>query len=262
MMKKTLLSVVVAGSLGLSVSALAYEPGDYIVRGGAAVVEPQDSSSPVTITDPGLGAVAPAEVAVDTNPQVGLTVTYMYTSTLGIELLAATPFSHDIVAAGGIAGTGKLAETKQLPPTVTLNYHLNDPSSAFQPYIGAGINYTLFFNEKVSSTLDNADTFNTLVQNSANYASLENEDIEVTAVRGTDIDLDDSLGLAFHIGFDYQLTDNIGINAAFWRIDINTEAEITTTADVAEVGNNVPVKAKVDVEIDPNVYMLGMTYKF
>ena len=81
--------------------------------------------------------------------------------------------------------------------------------------------------------------------------------VDVGAVSGTDIDLENSLGLAFHAGFDYQLTDNIGINAAFWRVDINTEAEVTT--NTANVG---VVKAKVDVEIDPNVYMFGVTYRF
>lgn len=251
MMKKTLLSVAVAGSLGLSVSALAYEQGDYIVRGGAAVVEPQDSSSPVEITQPDLGSTGVAEVAVDTNTQVGLSLTYMYSSSFGVELLAATPFSHDIVGAEGAAGVGKLAETKHLPPTLTVNYHFNDASAAFQPYIGAGINYTLFFDENASSTLDSTAVINTLAGLAAGAP------VDVGAVNGTDIDLENSLGLAFHAGFDYQLTDNIGINAAFWRVDINTEAEVTT--NTANVG---VVKAKVDVEIDPNVYMFGVTYKF
>jgi outer membrane protein len=250
-MNKTLLSVAIAGSLGMSVSALAYEQGDYIVRGGAAVVEPQDSSSPVEITQPALGSTGVAEVGVDTNTQVGLSLTYMYTPTVGVELLAATPFSHDIVGAEGVATVGKLAETKHLPPTLTVNYHLNDPASAFQPYIGAGINYTLFFNEEASSTLDSTAVINALASAAAGAP------VDVGAVSGTDIDLENSFGLAAHIGFDYQLTDNIGINAAFWRIDINTEAEVTT--NTANVG---AVKAKVDVEIDPNVYMFGVTYKF
>lgn len=250
-MNKTLLSLAMAGSLGMSFSAMAYEKGDYIVRGGAAVVEPQDSSSPVEITQPALGSTDVAEVAVDTNTQVGLTLTYMLSRTIGLELLAATPFSHDIVGAAGVAGVGKLAETKHLPPTLTLNYHLNDPASAFQPYIGAGFNYTLFFSEKASSTLNSTGVINALATAAAGAP------VDVGAVSGTDIDLENSVGLAAHIGFDYQLTDNIGINAAFWRIDINTEAEVTS--NTANVG---VVKAKVDVEIDPNVYMVGMTYKF
>lgn len=250
-MKKTLLSLAIAGSLGLSVSAVAYETGDYIVRGGASVVDPQDSSSAVVITQPGLGSTGVAKVDVDSNTQVGVSLTYMYSSRLGVELLAATPFSHDIVGAAGAAGVGKLAETKHLPPTLTFNYHFNDAGAKFQPYIGAGINYTLFFDEKASSTLDSTAVINTLASLAAGAP------VDVGAVSGTDIDLKNSLGLALHAGFDYQLTDNIGLSAAWWGINIDTEAEVTT--NTANVG---VVKARVNVDIDPNVYMLGISYKF
>ena len=64
-----------------------------------------------------------------------------------------------------------------------------------------------------------------------------------------------------HLGFDYQITENIGINAAYWAIDIDTEAEITTTATSTALGVT-PIKAKVDVDIDPSVYMVGVSYKF
>ncbi len=251
MFKKSLIALAILGSSAVLNGVLAYEQGDYIVRGGAAVVEPQDSSSPVVITEPGLGSTGAARVAVDTNTQVGLSLTYMYTRQVGIELLAATPFSHDIVGSDGAVGFGKLAETKHLPPTLTVNYHFNDATSAFQPYIGAGLNYTVFFDEKVTPTLDSTAAFNALASLAAGAA------VNVGAVNGTDIDLENSLGLALHVGFDYQLTDNLGLNAAFWRINIDSEAEITTST--ANVG---AVKAKVNVDIDPNVYMLGLTYKF
>ncbi|MNG17356.1 Outer membrane protein W precursor [compost metagenome] len=52
---------------------------------------------------------------------------------------------------------------------------------------------------------------------------------------------------------DYMLTDNILLNAAVWYIDIDTKA----TTDLAGVG-----KVKVDVDVDPWVYMVGLGYKF
>ena len=78
----------------------------------------------------------------------------------------------------------------------------------------------------------------------------------VTAASGTDIELEDSFGLAIQVGFDYQLTDNIGVNAAYWRADIDTEAEITSNTNLGKI------TATVDVDIDPSVYMVGMYYKF
>ena len=67
------------------------------------------------------------------------------------------------------------------------------------------------------------------------------------------MDLDDSWGLALRAGVDYQLSDKWAVNAGLWYIDIDTEATLKTTG----LG-----KIKVDVDIDPYVYMVGLSYKF
>ena len=255
--KKSLLSLAVAGVMAGSQSALAYEAGDIIVRGGAAVVDPNERSGPIVIDTLDLGAAGTAEVGVGSDTQLGITLSYMYQDNFGVELLAATPFTHDINGAGAVAGIGKLAETSHLPPTLTANYYFNTPDAAFQPYIGAGINYTIFFDESVTPTLANEGTFEAL----ANLAGAGLPPGDITGVSGTDISLDDSWGLALHLGFDYKLTDNIGINAAYWHINIDTEAEITTVAESTALGTT-PIKARVNVDIDPSVYMAGIYYKF
>lgn len=71
----------------------------------------------------------------------------MIKENIAIELLAATPFSHDIKGTGALAGVGKVGETKQLPPTLSVQYHFS-PKASVRPYVGAGINYTIFFSEK------------------------------------------------------------------------------------------------------------------
>jgi len=247
--KKTALSVATAALMMGGQAAVAYEAGDIIVRGGAATVDPNESSSAIVIDTLNLGPAGNAEVGVGSDTQLGVTVSYMYTPSFGIELLAATPFTHDINGAGDVAGIGKLAETSHLPPTLTANYFFNDPAADFQPYIGAGINYTIFFDEEVTPTLDSGATIGAL-------AGLAGAPGAVTEASGTNIDLDDSWGLALHLGFDYKLTDNIGINAAYWNINIDTEAEITTQTNIGQV------KARVNVDIDPSVYMAGIYYKF
>ncbi len=257
MFKKSLLTLALGALVASSGSALAYEQGDIIVKGGAATVDPDEGSSPINIETLGLGNAVGTKVGVGSDTQLGLTATYMLSSAFGVELLAATPFTHDIYGDGVLRGAGNLAETSHLPPTLTLNWYFGDPNSAFQPYVGAGINYTIFFDESVTSTLDDPGTFNAL----ANLAGAGLPDGDITDVSGTDIDLEDSTGIAFHAGFDYALTDNLGISASYWHIDINTTAEITTTAESTALGTT-PIKAHVDVGIDPNVYMLGVAYKF
>jgi len=209
------LGILAAAVMAAAPTVQAYEAGDFIGRVGAATVAPDASSDPIT------NVAADARVDVDNDTQLGLTLSYMLTDQIGLGVLAATPFSHDIKGAGALASAGKVAETKHLPPTVTLQYFPMPSGSKLQPYVGAGVNYTVFFDEETAG-----------------------------ALAGTDIELDDSFGLAAEAGVDYMITENVGVNAAIWYIDIDTEAKI-------QAANQT-----VDVEIDPLVYMVGVSYKF
>ena len=255
---RSAMGIAVAGvMIGHSADVVAYQKGDVVLRAGIALAEPNESSDPIEIQTLNLGAAGNAQVGVGTDVQLGLTASYMLTDQIGIELLAATPFNHDIYGAGDIAGIGKLAEATHLPPTLSVQYYFNDPQSKFQPYVGVGVNYTIFFDEDVSSTLDNPGTFNAL----ANLAGAGLAANDFTAVSGTDIELDDSIGIAFEIGIDIALTEALGINLAYWRVDMDTTADISTTATSTALGVT-PINASVDVEIDPSVYMAGLYYKF
>ena len=217
-------SLFTASLLALAIAApiaQAHQAGDIIVRAGAITVDPHEDSSNVKI-----GGVKAAGTAatLDSDTQLGLNFAYMLTDKLGIELLAATPFSHD-VGTKGLGGL-KLGSVKHLPPTLSLVYYPLDSKSAFQPYVGAGINYTWFFDDKLSSEAEGA------------------------GFRG--LDMKDSWGWAAQVGADYMLTDNLMINAQVRDIDIETTG--TTYA-----GNT---KVSVDVDIDPFVYMVGLGYKF
>lgn len=220
-------SLFTASLLALAVAAPfanAFEAGDIIVRAGAVTVDPQEDSSNLNIA----GADAPGTKAtLNSDTQLGLNFQYMVTENIGVELLAATPFSHEVGVKGlGAALDGKLADIKHLPPTLSAVYYPLDKSSAFQPYVGLGINYTMFFDENLTSARE-AQTFNNL-------------------------ELDDSWGLAYQLGMDYMLTDNVMLNAQVRYIDIDTSA--TTYLGAAKV--------KVDVDVDPFVYMVGLGYKF
>lgn len=214
-MKKTLCSVAVLALLA-SGNAFAHKEGDFIVRAGLASVVPNDSSDKIPGTD--------KELEVDSDTQLGLTVGYMFTDNISFEVLAATPFSHNISTELG--NLGDIADTKHLPPTFMVQYYFGQAESKLRPYVGAGINYTMFFDEGFNSHAK------------ANGLS--------------DLKLDDSWGLAANAGVDYMLNDDWFVNASVWYADIDTEA----TYKVA--GTEV----KTDVEIDPWVFMIGGGYKF
>ncbi|KAE8547182.1 OmpW/AlkL family protein [Marinobacter nauticus] len=231
------LSVLAAAVMAVAPAAQAFEAGDFVLRAGAVHVAPDDSSDSITVGGaPLLGAGVDSKVSVDTNTQLGLRATYMVTNHLGLGVLGATPFKHNINGGGDLPSDLKLGETKHLPPTLTLQYFPMASSSAFQPYAGVGVNYTVFFEEKTSSNLDNA-----------------------LGVASSELELDDSVGVAVEVGMDYMLSENFGLNAAIWWADINTDARV----DVFDAnGTKLAETDEFEVEIDPMVYMVGFTYKF
>lgn len=227
-MKKILTVAVVATLAGGAMVTQAYEQGDWILRAGAITVSPNDDSDEIVIpTEP--PTVLPG-VKVDSDTQLSLIGAYMISDKMGIALLAATPFEHNI----SVKGVGiEAGSTKHLPPTLSLQWYPRGGQQGWQPYLGIGVNYTIFFDEKVDSELE--DALGALI--GASSVKLE---------------LEDSVGLAAQAGVDIPLGEHWALNAGVWYMDIGTTAKIKT-----DVGN-----VKFDVDIDPWVYNFGIAYKF
>ncbi|PKH07278.1 outer membrane protein OmpW [Moritella sp. Urea-trap-13] len=216
-MNKKILSGLITASLlsaTLAAPAFAHQQGDFIVRAGAMMVVPNESSGEVLET---LG-----EFQVNDNTQLGLNFTYMATDNIGIELVAATPFTHEV----GLGATGVIAEVKHLPPTLLAQYYFGDASSKFRPYVGAGVNFTIFFDTEFNDT--------------------------GTAAKLTDLDMSNSVGLAAQVGMDYKINDKWLVNASVMYADISTD--VTFKAD--------GVEQKVKTDLDPLVYMVSLGYVF
>ena len=197
------------------------EAGDLIVRVRGIVIAPQDDSS-------GIAPALPSEtVEVSTQVVPEIDFTYMATPNIGFELIAATA-KHDVAGVSGVTGgIGELASTWVLPPTLTVQYHFN-PAGTVRPYLGAGVNYTLFYSEKASDGLE-------------------------AAVGTTDVALDDSVGWAVQAGLDIAVSNNMMLNLDAKWIDIDTTATLRTGA----LGTQT-----VDVSIDPLVIGVGLGWKF
>lgn len=231
--KTTLTLLAVAGlSVSFAQIANAHEAGDFIIRAGMVAVDPQESSGNLAVD----GVKLPgAKVGLDSNKQLGITGSYLLTDHVAIGVLGAIPFKHRIYGADALAGVGKLAETKHLPPTVTVQYFPMNRNSPLQPYVGAGVNYTTFFSGKTTDTLNAA-----------------------LGAASSKIKLDDSIGLAAELGVDYMLTEHLGLNAAIWWADIDTKA----TIKAYDSAGNLAATGKINVDIDPFVYKVGLSYKF
>ena len=177
-MKTLCIAALIAGATALP--AAAQSAGEWTLGIGAGSVQPKDDNGTVA------GSL---DVEVDGNTRPTLTVEYFLRDNVGIELLAATPFQHDV----NIKGVGKVGSVKHLPPVLSVNYHW-DTGSAFRPYAGIGLNYTSFWGEDTQGALD-----------------------------GADLDLKHSFGLALQAGADWWLSDKSAIRGTLRWIDIDSD---------------------------------------
>ncbi|MBN8521650.1 MAG: OmpW family protein [Alphaproteobacteria bacterium] len=146
-------------------------------------------------------------------PEVDLT--YFFTDHIAAELIAATS-EHDVEA-----GTFDLGDAWILPPTLTLQYHFT-PDQKFSPYIGAGLNYSMFYGETDGAGFNN-------------------------------LDVDGGVGYAIQAGFDYWLNDHWGVNfdAKYVNLDVDVDVDLGTTHLDAD-----------DVGLDPIIIGAGVSYRF
>ncbi|MCI4186752.1 outer membrane protein OmpW [Dickeya dianthicola] len=210
-MKRVALLMIAAAMI--PVLAEAHQAGDVIVRAGTATVRPNAGSDDVL----GLGSFN-----VNNNTQLGLTFSYMATDNIGVELLAATPFQHKI----GVGGVGQIAEVKHLPPTLMAQYYFGQSTDKLRPYLGVGLNYTMFFDEKFNQTGKDAQL--------------------------SDLSLKNSWGVAAQAGLDYNLNKDWLLNMSVWWMDIDT------TVKFKAGGQDQSIKTR----LDPWVFMFGFGYKF
>ncbi|OCW58952.1 OmpW/AlkL family protein [Hoeflea olei] len=108
-----------------------------------------------------------------------LDISYFFTDNIAAELILGTTKAN-ITGTDAISGLGKVGETWLLPPTLTLQYHFTD-FGAFKPYVGAGVNYTMFYSQDAAGSLSS-------------------------------IKVKDTFGAAVQVGFDYMIDDHWGVN--------------------------------------------------
>lgn len=192
------LRLALAAGLTLgSAAALAQSAeGPWMMRVRAVDIRPVNESS-----DPlgALGGTDTVHVSDKWIPEVDFS--YFFTKNISAELILTYPQKHTVKLSGTDIGS-----FKHLPPTLTLQYHFA-PDSAFNPYVGAGVNYT---------AISDVHLLNGAVK-------LEN----------------DSWGGALQIGFDYKIGQNSYLNFDLKKVYI--ESDLKLSAGGTTIG-----KAKLD----------------
>lgn len=212
-----LLTVMMASAVTTPAMAAA---GDTYIRVRGIMVSPNEKSGGI------LPALPAEKVKVDDAVTPEVDITQMVTDNIGFELIAATSKHNVSGVSGTTGGIGKLASTWVLPPTLTAQYHLA-PNSKVRPYVGAGVNYTLFYSEKASSGFE-------------------------AAAGDTKVHLKSSFGWAAQAGIDIDLNERMFLNLDVKYIDINTKARLATT--------NLSTQS-VKVNLDPIVVGVGIGFR-
>lgn len=120
-----LAAACLAASALVAPAAMAQDSGDWVVR--ARALNLQSANKDTT----GLNL----SVNDKTFPEVD--IGYFFSPNLALELVLTYPQEHDIRSGGTKIGT-----LKHLPPTLLAQWHF--PMGGWRPYIGAGLNLTLF----------------------------------------------------------------------------------------------------------------------
>lgn len=197
------------------------EAGDWQVRLRGILVAPNEKSGDILPAFPG------QKVQVGNSFMPEVDVTYFVSDNLSLELIAATT-KHEIAGVSGATGAiGKLASTWVLPPTLTVQYRPL-PGGKVHPYVGAGVNWSLFYAEDASKGLE-------------------------AAVGKTNVHLSSSWGVAAQAGVDIDLNERMFLNLDVKWIDMDTKARLTTTAAGVQ---------RVKVGIDPLVFGAGLGIRF
>lgn len=161
-----------------------------------------------------------------------LDFTYFLTRNFAAELILGTTkhnvntVGSDLSAIGGPSQTNvDLGSVYLLPPTLTLQYHFYPTGEVFKPYVGAGVNYTIFYGVDQGPTV-------------------------------RDVSYDNAFGFAGQAGFDLFVTDTFFINVDAKKIWLETDVR----ADASNLSDGLSVPAKV--KINPLLLGFGVGMRF
>jgi len=190
-LRSFVLAALAAAALGAAVVPASAAQGDWQVRVRALGVMP-DASGTVTVA----GVPLPGSLSATDSLVPEVDFTYFFADHWAAELIAATT-QHSVHQ----TTAGDIGSVWLLPPTLTVQYHFN-PEGRFRPYVGAGVNYTIFYSPR--SPLPN-------------------------------IHYSDSFGWALQAGVDVPL----GANGYFFNADVK---KLFLSTDVSALGGVVRAK--------------------
>ena len=215
-------SILLAGAAALGLlaqPALAQQSpvrgkqaGDFMIGLGVIGVLPMDAGDVDLI-----GGTPSASFAV--TPQ--LDFTYFFTPNFAVNLIAATT-RHDVEVTGSALGDVDLGRVWALPPTLTIQYHPL-PAERFSPYVGVGVNWTMFYGEGGARTPGVLD-----------------------------VDVRNAFGVALNVGLDIEMAPNWLMNVDVKKLFLRPDVAVDTALG----------RINATADLDPWIFGLSVRYRF
>lgn len=141
-------------------------------------------------------------IDAEDNPDLTINLGYFVTPQLSVDLLIGLPPHAALSGSGTASGLGTAAYTSYGPAVLSLLYHF-DGLGNFHPYMGPGVNYTLFMHTK--------------------GINLQN------------VKIADHIGAAFTVGFNDNISERWAFNVAVTKILLSTQVKASLGSSPVEV---------------------------
>ncbi len=225
-MKHTIVraGAALATTLLLAGAAQAQVAGTWSVRLGATHISPQVKSG-------NLSAPSFPNTKVDVGSATALTggINYMLTDNWAVDVPFGLPFKHKFYGDGAIAGVGEVGETKVIPATVFAQYRFGEANAKFRPYLGLGVTYAKFFKERTTATMTGLTGG--------------------SPANPTTASIDSRWGLTPQVGFVWNFNERWFVDAAYYKSFLKTTSHLSTGQSI-------------DIRLNPNVFAVGIGYRF
>ena len=208
--------LLIVGAILASINSFGQEAGELHMRVRATGAVPMEDAK--------IEAIG-GNVAVTNNLIPEIDFTYYITKNIAAELILGTS-KHEVVAVNTALGNLDLGRVMLLPPTLNVQYHLY-PTKNLKPYVGAGINYTIFYDQG---------------QGKGRNAAV------------TSVDYKNNVGFGFQFGFDYKINDKLYWNVDVKKLYLNTDVTVGAALDQQ-------VYVPADVDLNPWLISTGIGFK-
>jgi outer membrane protein len=246
-MKKPFKALSCAAALSLlaafSLPAAAQSAGTNIFGVGWFHLAPNDSSDPLSFSQPAVFTIPGSGASIDSADTLGLAITHFWTDNLATTLDVGIPPRFHLQAEGAVLaseGVTEIGSAKQWSPALVAKWFFGDAESKFRPFVGAGVTYVWYTGVQLTQPFQNAATLGAPFLTGTSSAHLSSSWAPVA-----------------NVGASYNFDKNWSVSLSVSYIPLKTNADITTVSNIGTT-----TVAHTTLTINPLITFLSVGYAF